>query len=722
MRTLTPHDRRTLAIVLALLLIFVLLYAWCRPQPRSVEPHVITRAEFGTPTVVGLPLVAGTGDFNFGFGLAIDQLASGQWRLFTSSWSPQYVLEYTLPASLSGTATYVRNLGALDQQGQLFGLFYDKASNRICSSGGSTYDTDASTALTLACAEIDPATQKFKTVVNSAGATVTARRLWMFHDASKPCRVLPAPSATNLDTNVLTFAAPHGLIRGSMVTVATSGGGLNNYGYYYVNAPSTTTLTVHRTYPDAYNNVSAIDLTEPIASAITNCTPRGDRRTMGGIARVPPDLVAALKGELVVGFGGYQSVVSSGDSSMGATACSFNLPAQTFNGTVACTPLLGYKWAQTAGPNFANRDGNYNNTIDWDANPQKGADNVKLYGHGKWVPGDTISQGGFLISKPGGAVFGVIADIQQGCCWYGENYHGLWPTLDEGASVAAVATDLASSTVTFSSSVTWATGAMVQLDTAQSGLLGPPTVYFVRNVGVGQYQFFRSEEEAKTGVLGLVPSATDVTNDRVQFAAPHGIKTQGVVRVETAGGGLEATEYFVNAAFPLALSFHLVRADAAGTIYGQEKNKVNLTAPITSRILATPLTLTAALTTGVRLQSYCARATGSKAALNSQGERHVFYAYDVAKLAAVAAGQAQESVQPESYDNIDFPGFTYPVAGLPGYPRQIIGVQWVPELDRLAIQTPDHTSEKKGRRVAFYPHIALAPPSKPADLSLESAQ
>ena len=284
--------RRAQATVIAVILGAVL----------HAQSRVFTPADFGTPTTVSIPLPpSGNGDMNFGFGLAIDQLPSGAWRVFTSSWNPQYVLEYALPTSLSGAATFVRNLGNLNQPGQLFGLYFDRATNRICASSGVAYDTDASTTLTLSCAEIDPTTNKFRTMVNTAGETVTVARRWLFHDASKPCRAFPAPMSTDLAGNTVTFAAPHGLLRASLVMVATTGGGLFMTSYYYVNPRTPTALSFHRTYADAYNNQSAIDLTDTITSAMTSCTPRGDRRTNGGIARVPDEFVAALKGTHVVG-------------------------------------------------------------------------------------------------------------------------------------------------------------------------------------------------------------------------------------------------------------------------------------------------------------------------------------------------------------------------------------------------------------------------------------
>jgi hypothetical protein len=691
-----------------------LLLALTLADPAAAQ-RVLTRADFGTPTKVllaGVPWPSG-GDFGYGFGLDIHKEADGKFYLVTSSWKPQYLIKFRLPDTFSGTATYVSNLGEMGTEGQLFGVFYDAENDRYCAHGHGMYDTDPRQSPTLTCVPIDRTTGKLRTVVNSRGVAVPAARKWIFADATKPCSTL-TPAATDLTTNRLTFAGPHGWAKGRHVIPLATGGGLNRGTTYYSFPVSTTTITLHKVYAESTGSapVNPVDLTAPITGELESCIPRGDRATGGGSARVPEALVKKLKGHYIAGFGGIDSIITSGNVSMGPAACSYDLPAQDFAGFVRCTPLAGHPYGPLSGANFANRDATYAQTFHWDDNPERGSDAVKKYGHGKWTPGDIINQDGAIIQVGDKAAFAVVANLEQGAIWYGSNPDGLWPVLRDSEPVVPLSTDLTTGTVTFPSTVDWPTGTMVQLVAAQSGLRGGSgfIVYFVRQVGPSQYQFFRSEAEAVSSVLGLTPSSTDVTNDRVVFAQPHGFVTQQKVRVETAGNGLAAQEYYVNAAYPTVASFHTAYADAAGTIQGQEQNKVDLTAPITARIIAPPLKLTAPLTTGVRVMSYASRRSGSKAALNADGARHALYLYDINDLADVGNGlKSMSAIQPKSYDNLELPGVTYPFPGLPGLTRMTTGSTWVPEPGRFAVSTRDTGPTKAGRWVWFYPVNAKRP-------------
>lgn len=701
------------------LLVLVLLTVSCGPQVSQREgapahAKVVTRDSLGTATTVLLPMPpSGNGDWNNGYGTYVYKHADGSWRVLSTSWREQYVLEYKLPDSLSGTATFVKNYGWLEMPGQQFGVYYDAATNRICGSGGGTYDADPSTTATVACAEIDSKTGKFPTYVGTDGKTHTSRRVWVFSEAKQGCLSLPAPAGTDVAANTVRFTVTTGLTKGRMITVKTTGGGLLQSGYYYVGTKATNTFSFHRTVPDAQNGVNAVDLTAVITSEFVSCVPRGDRRTMGGITDIPPDLQAAFRGTIAVGFGGYQSIQTSGNQSAGPTACTATLPAQDYYGFVPCTPMLGYAHTGQAGgcATFANRDSRYTDVIAWEDCPEKGTDAVTAYGHGKWATGDTIGQSAYFLSSPPYWSFGVLADQLQGCVYYGDNVANRWPLTRESGGLRPLSTSTSLGTVTMPTSVVWADGTMVAPVKNGEGGLSTESAYFTRKpTGTtgNVYALKRTLAEAQ-GRAGPTPVATDTVKNRVGFTDPHGFSTKMAVHVDQTGGGLTAgTTYYVNAANPTILTFHKTAADAEGANLGQSDAKaLDLTAPITAAVIAnTPLKISAPLVSGLRLVSYCARTGGAKASLNSQGARHVMYGYNPADLQAVIEGQRVENQQPVSYADFPIPGIAYGefgVQGMPSMGRRILGVMWVPERERLAVQVGDTAGTKQGRRVHFFP-------------------
>jgi hypothetical protein len=685
---------------------------------EPAQRKVVTRATLGTATSVLLPMPpGGNGDFNYGFGLHIYKASDGSWRALTTSWNPQAILEYKLPTTLTGTATFVKNYGTFELGGWQFGVYYDEATKRICGSYGNTYDTDPGTNTTLTCAEIDPATGKMKTALGSDGKPHVVKRLWIFSEAKQPCLALPVPTGTDVGNNSVTFGAPTGLTTKRLITVAQSGGGLLQSSYYYVRAVNATTITFHRTYYDAEQNKSAIDLTAPITSAMTSCTARGDRRTMGGMTPIPPEFVAPFHGNVFVGFGGYQSIVTSGNQSMGPTACAAQLPAQDYYGTVPCTPVVGYRYVNSAGgcATFSNRDARYTDVVDWEDCPEKGADALAKFGHGKFATGDTIGQAGYFIATPAFIGFGAIVDQMQGCQWYGDNTANRYPLVHDSGALVPLSTNTATSTLTMPDTIKWADGTMVAPSANQGGL-STLTAYFTRKpagISGNVYRLLRTLAEAQ-GKAGPTPSSTNTVQNRVVFALPHGLTTRAAVHIDATGGGLTAgTTYYVNAAYPTQLTFHRTVDETAGSNLGQSDAKaIDLTGPISTAVIAnSELKISAPLTAGLRLVSYCANAGGTKASLNSQGSRHVMVSYNPADLQAVYAGQRVENQQPVNYADLPMPGITYGTYGVPGMPgmgRRVMGVMWVTGLDRLAIQIQDTTSTKQGRRVHFFP-LQVAP-------------
>ncbi len=155
---------------------------------------MIARSDFGTPTVVWLPMPPIAGGFDYGQGLAVRKMPAGgwhagHWHLYTSTFiagrpNREPLLEYEVPATLSGAATFVQVIGGIPHYGKFSGdsVFFDDPSGRLCVSSGLDY-TYANGQNTLACAEIDAATGRLK-----AGA-----RAWGFQvcDASDSCTPRP---------------------------------------------------------------------------------------------------------------------------------------------------------------------------------------------------------------------------------------------------------------------------------------------------------------------------------------------------------------------------------------------------------------------------------------------------------------------------------------------------------------------------------------------------
>ncbi len=133
--------------------------------------RVLTRDDFGTPTAVWLKPPPISGSFDHGQGLAVRQMPedgwhAGHWHVYVGTFQQgtpnrEPLLEYELPETLAGTATYVQTIGEIPHYGLMSGdgLFFDEASSRLCVSSGSQY-TYADGKSTLACAAIDAATGK----------------------------------------------------------------------------------------------------------------------------------------------------------------------------------------------------------------------------------------------------------------------------------------------------------------------------------------------------------------------------------------------------------------------------------------------------------------------------------------------------------------------------------------------------------------------------------
>ena len=165
---------------------------------QTPATRVLTRADFGNPTAVSMQTPPLPGGFDYGQGLAIRKMPAGgwhagHWHVYTST-HPEDLLEFELPATFSGTATFVQKIGALPHYGQFGGdsVFFDEPSNRLCVSSGSQY-TNKTGQNTLACAELDAATGLLKTIVSAAGQTVTPARAWGFQvcNASGACTPRP---------------------------------------------------------------------------------------------------------------------------------------------------------------------------------------------------------------------------------------------------------------------------------------------------------------------------------------------------------------------------------------------------------------------------------------------------------------------------------------------------------------------------------------------------
>jgi hypothetical protein len=86
------------------------------------------------------------------------------------------------------------------------------------------------------------------------------------HAAYRP---MPAtPSSTDTGTEVITFAAAHGWVTGTLFTVSATGGGLTAGTTYWLNALSTTTIACYASLANAEADASRINLTASITAEI----------------------------------------------------------------------------------------------------------------------------------------------------------------------------------------------------------------------------------------------------------------------------------------------------------------------------------------------------------------------------------------------------------------------------------------------------------------------
>lgn len=77
------------------------------------------------------------------------------------------------------------------------------------------------------------------------------------------------PSSTNTSTDIVTFGSPTGWQTGSIVTIASTVGGLTYGTTYFYNAASTTTGSFHTTLANALAGTSKVDLTANVTAALT---------------------------------------------------------------------------------------------------------------------------------------------------------------------------------------------------------------------------------------------------------------------------------------------------------------------------------------------------------------------------------------------------------------------------------------------------------------------
>lgn len=76
------------------------------------------------------------------------------------------------------------------------------------------------------------------------------------------------PSSTNTTTEIITFASAHGWSTGTMLTPFVTAGGLTLGNVYYVNAASSTTISLHTTLANAIAGTSKVDLTASITNVL----------------------------------------------------------------------------------------------------------------------------------------------------------------------------------------------------------------------------------------------------------------------------------------------------------------------------------------------------------------------------------------------------------------------------------------------------------------------
>src|SRR6185295_3044868 len=76
------------------------------------------------------------------------------------------------------------------------------------------------------------------------------------------------PSSTDTVADTVTFAAAHGWTTGTMVTPATTIGGLTAGTTYYINAVSSTVVSFHTTLANAEAGTPKVDLTASVTSEI----------------------------------------------------------------------------------------------------------------------------------------------------------------------------------------------------------------------------------------------------------------------------------------------------------------------------------------------------------------------------------------------------------------------------------------------------------------------
>lgn len=77
------------------------------------------------------------------------------------------------------------------------------------------------------------------------------------------------PSATSTVNDTVDFAAVHGWLTGTAVTVSATAGGLTTFTTYYINATDTDTISFHTTVAAALAGTSKVDLTASITATIT---------------------------------------------------------------------------------------------------------------------------------------------------------------------------------------------------------------------------------------------------------------------------------------------------------------------------------------------------------------------------------------------------------------------------------------------------------------------
>lgn len=106
----------------------------------------------------------------------------------------------------------------------------------------------------------------------------------------------------------------------------------------------------------------------------------------------------------------------------------------------------------------------------------------------------------------------------------------------------------------------------------------------------------------------------------------------------------------------------------------------------------------------------CSAVPGKAASLNAQWATHWIYTYDWRDLASVATGQKpQNGIQAWQRAELQLPGVTYPLAGLPSTPRMVTGVYYEPTQHLFAIMVRN-TSVAGGRPTIFWYQVRSTQP------------